>query len=257
MDADNVDKGKNLVQLTTSLGADYSPSWHPDGKYHRVCFIRRQGIGQPLRHWSSCGDRYERWRHPDSLPKISIATYRASNILKTENMSTSGLEDSGENHIACVSRPGGGRNHPAYRRPRQCLGDYELARRWHVGRTDQQTQPARRALHHRPAGTSPTDPCQRGTCSAQIKLGETEEIHCKSHDGLEIEGFITKPPSFNPAFPLPHPFAHPRRPRQRNITMVFPSTLSSSRRTVTSSFALIRAAPPAMARIFALRLYKG
>ncbi|HDZ26952.1 MAG TPA: S9 family peptidase, partial [Candidatus Aminicenantes bacterium] len=38
---------------------------------------------------------------------------------------------------------------------------------------------------------------------SRIKLGETEEIHYKSHDGLEIEGFITKPPSFNPAFRYP------------------------------------------------------
>jgi len=38
---------------------------------------------------------------------------------------------------------------------------------------------------------------------SQIKLGETEEIHFKSHDGLEIEGFITKPPSFNPAVHYP------------------------------------------------------
>jgi dipeptidyl aminopeptidase/acylaminoacyl peptidase len=38
---------------------------------------------------------------------------------------------------------------------------------------------------------------------SQIRLGETEEIHFKSHDGLEIEGFITKPPSFNPASRYP------------------------------------------------------
>jgi dipeptidyl aminopeptidase/acylaminoacyl peptidase len=38
---------------------------------------------------------------------------------------------------------------------------------------------------------------------SQIKLGETEEIHFKSYDGVEIEGFITKPPSFDPALRYP------------------------------------------------------
>ena len=31
---------------------------------------------------------------------------------------------------------------------------------------------------------------------AEVRLGETENIHFKSKDGTHIEGFITKPPDF-------------------------------------------------------------
>jgi dipeptidyl aminopeptidase/acylaminoacyl peptidase len=195
VDADNADKGKNLVQLTTSPGTENSPTWHPNGK--TIAYVSTRDV---------LGSHYA----THHLAVIDV--HGGEPMLLTEELdrNVSGLEysedgkniyfeleDSAENHIARIpariTRPISGQF---------SAGSYSLA--------DNGTLVARISMPKLPGelfiademGLRQLTPVNEELFS-QIRLGETEEIHFKSHDGLEIEGFITKPPSFNPASRYP------------------------------------------------------
>jgi dipeptidyl aminopeptidase/acylaminoacyl peptidase len=177
VDADNADKGKNLVQLTTSPGTENSPTWHPNGK--TIAYVSTRDV---------LGSHYA----THHLAVIDV--HGGEPMLLTEELdrNVSGLEysEDGKNRI---TRPISGQF---------SAGSYSLA--------DNGTLVARISMPKLPGelfiademGLRQLTPVNEELFS-QIRLGETEEIHFKSHDGLEIEGFITKPPSFNPASRYP------------------------------------------------------
>jgi len=194
VDADNTDKGQKLVQLTTSPGRENSPIWHPNGK--AIAYV---SVPEVL------GSHYAT-RH---LAVIDIHGGEPRLLSEELDRNVSGLEfsedgkhiyfrleDSGENHIARIPAGGGKITRPIS--GQISAGGYSLA--------DNGTLVARISMPKLPGELFIAD--NEGLRQlthvneemfSQIKLGETEEIHFKSHDGLEIEGFITKPPSFNAA----------------------------------------------------------
>jgi len=198
VDADNTDKGTSLIQLTTSPGTENSPTWHPDGR--TIAYVSAPEV---------LGSHYAT-RH---LAVIDIHGGEPRLLTEELDRNVSGLEfsedgkhiyfrleDSGENHIARIPAGGGRITRPIS--GQISAGGYSLG--------DNGTLVARISMPKLPGELFIAD--KEGLRQlthvneeffSQIKLGETEEIHFKSHDGLEIEGFITKPPSFNSAFPYP------------------------------------------------------
>ncbi|UCE46279.1 MAG: S9 family peptidase, partial [Phycisphaerales bacterium] len=193
VDADNADKGKNLVQLTTSPGADASPTWYPNGQFIAYTSAPNvEGSNYATKHLAvidPCGGESRLLtenldRNVSGLEFSEDGKYIYFNV-----------EDSGENHIARIAAGGG--EITRLIAGQISAGAFSLADNGAlVARISKPELPGelfiigehglRQLTHVNEAHFS------------KIRLGETEEIHFKSHDGLEIEGFITKPPSFNP-----------------------------------------------------------
>ena len=198
VDAENTDRGKNLIQLTTSPGTEDSPTWHPNGR--TIAFVSAPDV---------LGSHYA----THHLAVIDIDGGEPRLLTEGLDRNVSGLEysedgkhiyfqleDSGENHIARIPAGGGRITRPIS--GQLSAGGYSLA--------DNGALVARISMPKLPGELFIAD--EKGLRQltqvneeffSQIKLGETEEIHFKSHDGLEIEGFITKPPSFDPAVRYP------------------------------------------------------
>jgi len=198
VDADNADRGKNLIQLTANLGADSSPEWHPNGK--SIAYVTAHG---------DVGSNYA----TNHLAVIESIGGEPKLLTEDLDRNVSGLEfsedgkyiyfrvvDSGENHIARIPAAGGIITRPI--EGRLSASGFALG--------GDGTLVARISKPNLPGELFITDKGRLRQLThvneehfSRIELGETEEIHFKSHDGLEIEGFITKPPSFNPAFRYP------------------------------------------------------
>ncbi len=195
VDADNAAKGKNLFQLTTSPGTENSPTWHPNGK--TIAYVSAPDV---------LGSHYA----THHLAVIDVHGGEPRLLTEELDRNVSGLEfsqdgkyiyfeieDSAENHIARIPAAGGGITRPIS--GQISAGGYSLADNGVlVARISKPKLPGELFIAEKEGLRQLTH--VNDEFLSQIKLGETEEIHFKSHDGLEIEGFITKPPSFNPAF---------------------------------------------------------
>ena len=198
VDADNNDKGKNLIRVTSSPGPDRSPVWHPGGR--SIAYVSSPDLeaihyatGRLTKISLDGGDPVFLMRDLD----------RNVSRLKFSEDGTSiyfNLEDSGERHIARVPYAGGGVTRLVS--GHLSASGYALAANGTlVARVSTPTIPGEIFLAD---GGKPRQlTAVNDELMATLLLGETEEIHFKSHDGLEIEGFVTKPPSFNPAFRYP------------------------------------------------------
>jgi dipeptidyl aminopeptidase/acylaminoacyl peptidase len=198
VDADNADKGKNLIQLTTSPGTEYSPTWHPNGKtiaYGSAPDVL--GSEYATRHLAVIDVR---GGEPRLLTKELDRNVSGLEFSKDGKYIYFQLEDSGENHIARIPAGGGRITRPISGQLR--AGSYSLA--------DNGTLVARISMPKLPGELFISD--ENGLRQltrvneelfSQINLGETDEVHFKSYDGVGIEGFITKPPSFDPAVRYP------------------------------------------------------
>jgi dipeptidyl aminopeptidase/acylaminoacyl peptidase len=198
VDADNADKGKNLIQLTTCPGADASPVWHPNGK--SIAYTSAPDV---------LGSHYA----THHLATIDSAGGEPKLLTKDLDRNVAGLEfsedgkyiyfsleDSGENHIARIPAKGG--KITRLIAGQISAGPFSLADNGTlVARISKPKLPGELFIAGKDGLRQLTHVNQEHF--SHIRLGETEEIHFKSHDGLEIEGFITKPPSFNPAFRYP------------------------------------------------------
>ena len=198
VDADNADKGKNLIQLTTSPGTENSPTWHPNGK--TIAYVSAPDVlgSHYATHHLAVIDVHG--GEPRFLTKELDRNVSGLEFSKDGKYIYFELEDSAENHIARIPAGGGRITRPIS--GQISAGGYSLA--------DNGALVARISMPKLPGELFIAD--EKGLRQltrvnedffSQITLGETEEIHFKSHDGLEIEGFITKPPSFNPAFRYP------------------------------------------------------
>jgi len=105
VDAENTDKGKNLIQLTTSPGTEDSPTWHPNGR--TIAYVSAPDV---------LGSHYA----THHLAVIDIDGGEPRLLTEELDRNISGLEysedgkhiyfqleDSGENHIARIPAGGG------------------------------------------------------------------------------------------------------------------------------------------------------
>ncbi len=198
VDEDNIDKGKNLIQLTTSLGTENSPTWHPNGK--SIAYVAAPDVLGSHYATNHLAVIDVQGGDPRLLTEELDRNVSGLKFSKDGKYIYFGVEDSGENHVARIPADGGKITRPIAgkfsARGFVLASDGTL-----VARISKPKLPGELFITDRQGLRQLTHVNEEHF--SQIKLGETEEIHFRSHDGLEIEGFITKPPSFNPAFRYP------------------------------------------------------
>ncbi len=198
VDADNSDKGKNLIRVTSSEGTDRSPAWHPDGK--RLAYI-----SSPDLHAGHYATGYLttialEGEDPNVLTRELDRNINSPRFSEDGKHIYFGLEDSGERHIARIASSGGRVERLIEGRFR--ASGFSVNRDGTlVARISNPTQPGEIFVGEK--GKLRQITRVNDVFMATLKLGKTEEIHFKSHDGLEIEGFVTTPPSFNRSFRYP------------------------------------------------------
>jgi len=198
VDADNTDKGKNLIQLTTSPGTEDSPTWHPNGK--SIAYVAAPDVLGSHYATNHLAVIDAQGGDPKLLTEKLDRNVSGLRFSKDEKYIYFNLEDSGENHIARIPAKGGKITRPIS--GQISAGSYSLADNGAlVARISMPKLPGELFIAGKKGLRQLTH--VKEEFFSEIKLGETEEIHFRSHDGLEIEGFITKPPSFNPAFRYP------------------------------------------------------
>jgi dipeptidyl aminopeptidase/acylaminoacyl peptidase len=198
VDADNTDKGKNLIQLTTSGGPDSSPTWHPDGK--SIAYVSAPDLVADEYATGHLAVIDSQGGEPKLLTKDLDRYVSSLEFSEDGRYIYFELEDSGEDHIARIRAKGGKITRPI--KGHLSASGFDLASNGTlVAKISKPDLPAEIFIADNGDLRQLTQ--VNKDLFSQIRLGETEEIHFKSHDGLEIEGFITKPPSFNPTFRYP------------------------------------------------------
>ena len=175
-------------QLTTNPGADRSPAWSPDGRWiAHVSTLKPELIWYATDHLAVIpADGGEAQVLSSALDR----SVRSPSFTLDSKAIRFLLEDSGNQHLASIPVGGGAVT-------RVVAGDRDV--RSHHAASSGQT--ALLVSHpQRPPEVFTADLRQLSRTNdalfSEITLGEVENIHFKSKDGTEVEGFVTKPPDF-------------------------------------------------------------
>jgi dipeptidyl aminopeptidase/acylaminoacyl peptidase len=196
--ADNPDKGQSLVRLTHNPGEDESPAWSPDGK--SIAYITNIA---PELFWYAT-------RYLAVVPakggEPKIITRKLDRNVSSPRYSPDGtgiwfsLEDSGEQRLARIPAAGGTITE-IVNGPR-ALRAYTLsANGIPVALITDPGTPGELLVPE--AGKLRRLTKSNDALMGQIRLGAIEKIRFKSADGTDIEGFICKPPAWNPELKYP------------------------------------------------------
>jgi len=195
--ADNQDKGQELLRITSNPGPDGSPAWSPDGKtIAHVSATDTDAMLYATNHLAVISEGGE----------AAVLTADLDRNISAPRFSTDGkwilfgLEDSGELSLARIPVHGGAverviggpRSVTAYSEGAQGLIAALIS--------EPHLPPEVFVLDH---GTLRRLTHTNDELMATLRLGEVENVHFKSPDGTEIEGFIVKPPDFNPDLRYP------------------------------------------------------
>ncbi len=199
--SDNPDQGRTLVRLTDNPGEDQDPVWSPDGK--SVAYVTSI---EPKLFWYAT-------RFLAVVPAKggapAILTRTLDRNVSSPRYSADGrsiyfsLEDSCEQRLARIPASGG--DATAVVDGPRALRSYVLAK---------DGTPV--ALISEPALPGEIFVIEQGKTAkrrrltqtndaflAPIRLAEAEKIRFPSPDGTEVEGFLYKPPAFNPDLKYP------------------------------------------------------
>lgn len=195
--ADNTNKGKDLIQVTTNPGPDRSPAWSPDGKHIAyISTVDLEAIWYATNHLaistSTGGD-------------VTLLTENIdrnmSNPLYSENGNSIYflLEESGTTILASISP--NGRNFKRVIPGEHSISSYEIMNSGFAVLLDKVNQP-------REIFTFSQNELSKLTSVnddqlAQLKKPTMEKITFNSADGSEIEGFVVKPLDFDPSKTYP------------------------------------------------------
>ncbi len=196
--ADNPDRGQTLLQITTNTGPDTSPTWSPDGELiAHVSATDTEAMLYATNHLAVASARGG---------DVKVLTRELDRNVFRPRFSVDGrsiffvLEDSGELSLARIA-PRGGAIERVIGGPRSVAAYSEGARGPIAALISEPHLPpevfvlddgtVRRLTHT-------NDGLLEG-----LRLGEVENVHFESADGTQIEGFVVKPPGFDPSFRYP------------------------------------------------------
>ena len=196
--ADNPDKGRTLIQVTSDPGPDSSPAWSPDGSK----IVHRSAPDTAAMLYAT--------RHLAVTPagggSSRILTRELDRNIYSPRFSADGrsiffvLEDSGESRLVRIPAKGGN--------PEVLIGGESTVDRY--VKSPKGLIAALLSRPHLPAQlfVLEGDNLRQLTHTnakllAGLQLGEVEHVQFPSGDGTAIEGFIVKPPGFDPSFRYP------------------------------------------------------
>lgn len=196
--ADNTDQGQTLKRVTTNEGPDHSPVWSPDGKQ-----IAHVSSVEPDIMWYATNDLAVTHLKDGST---DLLTSDVDRNVSSPRFTTGGryieflLEDSAERQLARIHPNGSGFErlvkgdlsvyayHQSSDRPTVLL----------VGKLNQPGEVYVRRDNQLKRLTHVND-----IFLDSIRLADVENIHYKSRDGTEIEGFLYKPVGYEKGLKYP------------------------------------------------------
>jgi dipeptidyl aminopeptidase/acylaminoacyl peptidase len=196
--ADTPDKGKTLLQVTTNPGTDSAPAWSPDGS-----LITYVTVTEPDLVWYAV-DQLAVVSSKGGTPQVLTA--KLDRWIRSPQFAPDGksiyflLEDSGEQHLARIEASGKNLARPIA--GARTVEAFSQDRTGNVAALISQP-----SLPNEVFLLQNKNLRQLTTTNAEflkpIRLAEVENVHFKSKDGAEIEGFIYKPPGFDSKFRYP------------------------------------------------------
>ncbi len=181
-----------LRQLTTNPGADSAPAWSPDGKtITYVSVVSPELIWYATNHLAVVDSE---------TGEEQVLTTSLDRNVRRPRFSPGGdavlflLEDSANQHLARIGLSDSS--------PQRIVSGQRDIRDFNFGPEGKTalllSEPHLPSEVFSMAGSS--EPKQISSMNekllAEVRLGEVENIHFKSKDGTEVEGFVTKPPEF-------------------------------------------------------------
>jgi len=197
--SDSPDKGKNLIQVTTNLGADTSPAWSPDGKW--IAYSSNTDAAAIVFGTSHLAVS------PHTGGDANILTEQLDRNISNPQFSEDGgqiwflLEDAGQRHLARVAATGGEIN-------RQIDGllsvrGLKVANGGRIGTVISRPDLPGEIFVLKQGSELRKLTSTNDKLIAELKLATVEKHRFKSQDGTEVEAFFYKPPSFNPELSYP------------------------------------------------------
>ena len=188
VDANNTDKGKSLVQLTKNPREDGSPTWSPDGQ--SISYVTVTAPEKVM--WYATNQLAvlpAKGGEPKILTKTLDRNVRKPRFSKDGNTIYFMLEDSGEHQLASVGTDG--RNLQRSISNSLSVRDYDIKNDLItplIGRPD---LPPEVFTYKNKQLAQLTH--ENKALLDSLRLSIPENIHFKSADGTEIEGFLYKP----------------------------------------------------------------
>ncbi len=190
--ADNQNRGRELLQITTNPGPDTSPAWSPEGGLiAHISATDTDAMLYATNHLAITAEGGE----------ATVVTLELDRNASTPRFSADGkwvlfgLEDSGEQSLARIP-VGGGTVEPVIGGQRS-VGVFtpEIKGLTAVLISEPHLPPEIFLMKDKTLErlTHTNDELLAG-----IRLGEVENVHFESRDGTPIEGFVVKPPDFEP-----------------------------------------------------------
>jgi dipeptidyl aminopeptidase/acylaminoacyl peptidase len=196
--ADNPDEGKTLRQVTTNPGPDSAPAWSPDGKsIAHIATTDTDAIVYATPHLAVV---------PAQGGEARVLTGKLDRHIANPRFSRDGesidfiLEDSGERNLARL--PAGGGSVQRLVTGQEIVQAFETGADGSIAALVTGPHLPAEVFLFRDGKLEQISHTNRELLS-EIRLGAMEKIRFKSKDGTEIEGFVVKPPAFEPGFRYP------------------------------------------------------
>ena len=198
VDAENSDKGAHLAQITTNPGADWAPSWSPDGKW--ITFVTQtdaKAIDYATHHLAIA---------PSTGGEAKVLTLALDRSVRRPRFSSDGksiyfiAEDDGTQSLCRIAVSGGEVARTIG--GRVTVGSYSLGKDGaiaaQVGTSDRPDEIFLQSGSDLTRLTKTND-----ALISQLRLGKVEYVHFKSKDGTSVAGYLYKPVDFDATKKVP------------------------------------------------------
>jgi dipeptidyl aminopeptidase/acylaminoacyl peptidase len=197
--ADNGDRGKSLVQVTTNEGSEDTPAWSPDGKW--IAYTSQ--LEPKLYQYST----FQIVVSPAEGGEAKVLTRKLDRNSSLPNFSADGkwiyfiADDDGTQNLLRVPAGGGEITRP--------IGGRKMVESFSLGKDGavaagigELTRPAE--VFYLPAeGELRKLTKTNDVLMAELRLPDVEYVHFKSKDGTTVAGYLYKPVDYKPGVRYP------------------------------------------------------